>query len=438
MADKSKILLQTPKGMHDILPEEYAVYKAIYEKAEEIASYYGFSFIQTPHLERTEIFTATLGETSDIIEKQMYSLRTKGGDQLTLRPEGTAAVMRSYIEKGMHTWPQPVMFQYKGSFFRHEKPQKGRFREFQQFGLEIIGEEKAIAEAMVIKIMVLILEELGIKPVIVHINSLGDKDCRANYRKDLSAYYKKKSAQLCKDCKKRMTANPLRLLDCKEEKCIEIKKEAPQMVNYLCAPCKQHLKEVLEFLDSNEISYLLDTHLVRGLDYYSRTVFEIFEDRRDSPTGEEGETPTDTPLALGSGGRYDYLAKVLANKNFPAIGGALGIDRLAQLIAERKIKIRQPRNPKIFFVQLGSSAKFKSLKLIEMLRKAHIAIDQSISKDSIKSQLRIASKLEMPYALILGQQEALEDSIIIRDMNTGTQETVPIKNVVEIIKNKLK
>ena len=438
MTDKSKIMLQAPKGMHDILPEEYAVYKAVYEKAEEIASYYGFSFIQTPHLEKTEIFNATLGETSDIVEKQMYSLRTKGGDQLTLRPEGTAPVMRSYIENGMHTWPQPVMFQYRGSFFRHEKPQKGRFREFQQFGLEIIGEEKAIAEAMVIKIMTLILEELGIKPVIVHINSLGDKDCRTAYKKDLVAYYKKKSAHLCKDCKRRVTSNPLRLLDCKEEKCIEIKKEAPQMVNYLCTPCKQHLKEVLEFLDSSEISYTLDTHLVRGLDYYSRTVFEIFEDRRDQPDNEEGGKPADAPLALGSGGRYDYLSKILANKNFPAIGGALGIDRLTQLIAERKIKIRQPRNPKIFFIQLGSSAKSKSLKVIEMLRKAHIAIDQSISKDSIKSQLRIASKLEIPYALILGQREALEDSIIIRDMNTGTQETVPIKNIVETIKNKLK
>ena len=440
MADKSKILLQAPKGMRDILPEEYAIYRAIYEKAEEIASYYGFLPIQTPQLERTEIFTATLGETSDVVEKQMYNLRTRGGDQLTLRPEGTAPVMRSYIENGMHTWPQPVMFQYKGSFFRHEKPQKGRFREFQQFGLEIIGEEKAVAEAMVIKIMTLILEELDIKPVIVHINSLGDKDCRANYKKDLVAYYKKKSAHLCKDCKKRMTANPLRLLDCKEEKCIEIKKEAPQMVNYLCASCKQHLKEVLEFLDSNEISYSLDTHLVRGLDYYSRTVFEIFEDKRDAdpPAGGLPDSKPETPLALGSGGRYDYLAKILANKNFPAIGGALGVDRLAHLIIERKIKVKQPRSPKIFFIQLGSSAKFKSLKVIEMFRKAHIAIDQSISKDSIKSQLRIASKLEMPYALILGQQEALEDSIIIRDMNTGTQETVPIKNIVETIKNKLK
>ncbi|MFA4890539.1 MAG: histidine--tRNA ligase [Candidatus Paceibacterota bacterium] len=431
--NKEKILLQAPKGMHDILPEEYAIYRAIYEKAEEIASYYGFLSIQTPHLERTEIFTATLGETSDVVEKQMYNLKTKGGDQLTLRPEGTAPVMRSYIENGMHTWPQPVMFQYKGSFFRHEKPQKGRLREFQQFGLEIIGEEKAIAEAIVIKIMVLALEELGIRPVIVHINSLGDKECRMSYKKDLVAYYKKKSAHLCKDCKNRMAANPLRLLDCKEEKCAEIKKEAPQMVNYLCAPCKQHLKEVLEFLDSNEISYFLDTYLVRGLDYYSRTVFEIFEDKREMVEGEN-----DTPLALGSGGRYDYLSKILANKNFPAIGGALGIDRIAQLITERKIKIRQSRNPKIFFVQIGSSAKFKSLKLIEMLRKAHIAIDQSISKDSIKSQLRIASKLEMPYALILGQKEAMEDSIIIRDMNSGTQETVSIKNVVEIIKNKLK
>ncbi|MBU3925907.1 histidine--tRNA ligase [Patescibacteria group bacterium] len=427
--DKSKIILQTPKGMHDILPEDFVFYKTIYDKAEEISNYYGFMPIKTPHLERLELFNAGLGDTSDIIEKQMYTLKTQGGDKLALRPEGTAPIMRSYIEHGMQTWPQPVMFQYQGSFFRHEKPQKGRLRELQQFGLEIIGEEKPVAEAMTIRVLTLILEELGLKSIVVHINSLGDKECRNNYRKELLGFYKKRLGQLCRDCKNRYSKNPLRILDCKEEKCIEIKAEAPQMINYLCTPCKQHLKEVLEFLDSNNISYFLDTHLVRGLDYYSRTVFEFFE--------EKSEEENETPIALGAGGRYDYLAHALSNKNFPAIGGALGIDRIVQTMKDRSIPVRHSKPSKIFFIQLGTAAKYKSLKIIETLRKAHVPVIQSISKDTLKSQLRIASKLNMSYALILGQREALEDSIIIKDMDTSTQETVPIEKIVEFIKKKL-
>ncbi|MBU2109406.1 histidine--tRNA ligase [Patescibacteria group bacterium] len=430
--NKSKIILQTPKGMHDILPKEYAFYKAVYDKAEEIANYYGFMPIVTPHLEKTELFSASLGNTSDIVEKQMYTLKTRGGDKLVLRPEGTAPIMRSYIENGMHAWPQPVMFQYSGSFFRHEKPQKGRFREFQQFGLEIIAEEKPVAEAIIIKVLSLILEELNIRPIIVHVNSLGDKECRGLYRKELIAYYRKKINQVCKNCKKRYERNPLRLLDCKEEKCIEIKGGAPQMLDYLCSNCKQHFKEVLEFMDSGDIPYFLNAHLVRGLDYYSRTVFEIFEERPEY----QNENNNGSSLALAAGGRYDYLAHALSNKNLPAAGGALGVDRIVQLMMEREITIKAVKTPKIFFIQLGTAAKYKSLKIIEMFRKAHIPIMQSISKDTLKSQLRIASKLNMAYALILGQKEALENSIIVKDMDSGTQDTIAIEKVVEYIKHK--
>jgi histidyl-tRNA synthetase len=436
---KTKILLQTPKGARDILPADYSYFKIIYKKAEEIADYYGFLNIQTPHLEKTELFTASLGEATDIIEKQMYSFRTQGKDHLTLRPEGTASIMRSYIEHGMHTWPQPVMLQYKGSFFRHEKPQKGKLREFQQFGLEIIGEEKAIGEAIIIKVSTLILEELGIKPIVVHINSLGDKECRPVYRRELIAYYRKKLNNVCEDCKKRFKKNPLRLLDCDEEKCQEIKKQAPQMVDYLCTACKKHFKEVLEFLDFNNIPYFFISRLVRGLDYYSRTVFEIFENEEEKEKKEEkeNELPEPSPLAIGGGGRYDYLAKILSNKNFPAVGASLGIDRIAQLMTDKKIKRISSKTPKIFFIQLGTAAKLNSLNIIEIFRNAHLPIAHSIGKDNLKSQLRIASKLNISYALILGQKEALENSIIIREMSSGNQETVPIEKVVEIMKQKI-
>ncbi|MCX6731547.1 MAG: histidine--tRNA ligase, partial [Candidatus Parcubacteria bacterium] len=330
---------------------------------------------------------------------------------------------RAYLEHGMHTLPQPVMLWYKGSFFRHENPQKGRTREFQQFGLEIINEPKPIAEVIVIRVLKSIFEELDLPPLIVHINSIGDKECRSAYRKELVGYYRRKINNLCPDCKRRLKENPLRLLDCKEEKCIELKDGAPQMANYLCSSCKQHFREVLEALDSADIFYVLDNHLVRGLDYYSRTVFEIF-------SAEGGDT-------LAGGGRYDYLAKMLGKKDFPAMGAAIGVDRIVQLMHDRKILPRQKKHPKIFLIQLGNAAKYKSLEIIEMFRKAHLPLNQSISKDSLRGQLNLASKLDMAYALILGQQEVLKNSIILRDMKSGNQKTIDFRDLVEIIKKKI-
>jgi len=424
--EKTKIVLQAPRGMHDILADEYIFYQSVFEKAEKVASYYGFQPIQTPLLEKTELFTSGVGAATDIVEKQMYSFRTRGGDHLSLRPELTAPIMRSYLEHGMHTLPQPVMVWQGGSCFRHENPQKGRTREFQQFDLEIIGEPKPIAEVITIRVLKSIFEELNLSPIVVHINSIGDKECRPAYRRELVNYYRKRINQLCPDCKRRFRENPLRLLDCKEEKCLELKQGAPQMVNYLCSSCKQHFREVLEALDSADIFYSLDNHLVRGLDYYSRTVFEIFS--------SEGDGNTD---ALAGGGRYDYLAKILGKRDVPAVGAAMGVNRLVQLMIEKKIIPKQRKQPKVFLIQLGNAAKYKSLEIIEMFRRAHLPLNQSISKDSLRGQLNLASKLDMAYALILGQQEVLKNSIILRDMRSGTQETINLKDLVEIIKKKL-
>ena len=427
MSDKLNI--QSPKGMHDLLADEYVLYQNVFDKAEEIASYYGFKPIQTPHLESVGLFTATVGATSDIVEKQMYYVKSDGNSNLVLRPEGTAPVMRAYIEHGLHTLPQPVMLWYKGSFFRHENPQKGRFREFFQFGLEIIGESKPIGEVMIIQIFTLALKELGLGPVIVHINSVGDKECRGEYRKKLIVYYRKHLPNLCKDCKRRFKENPLRLLDCKETKCAEIKRNAPQSIDSLCAPCKQHFKETLEFLENNGINYYLNTKLVRGLDYYTRTVFEIFLDQEESSEGQL--------LALAAGGRYDPLAKILGKRDIPAVGGGMGADRVAMVMQEKRIAPKPKRTPKVFLIQLSQSAKQKSMSIIEMFRTASIYIAQSISKDNLNSQLSLASKMKVPYVLILGQKEVLENSIMVRDMDTGAQESVPMEKVVEIIKKKI-
>ena len=425
MSDKLNI--QSPKGMHDILAEEYAFYQNICDKAEEIASYYGFKPIHLPIMENIALFTAAIGESSDIVEKEMYIIKSEGEDKLALRPEATASVIRAYVEHGMHNLPQPVMLWYKGSFFRHENPQKGRFREFQQFGLEIIGEPKPIGEAIIIQMINLTLKELGLENLVVHINSIGDKECRGEYRKRLINYYRKNLGPACKDCKKRFKTNPLRLLDCKEEQCAQIKKDAPQTVDSLCAPCKQHLKEVLEFLETNEINYVLDTHLVRGLDYYSRTVFEFYSGNSDQ-----------RPMAVAAGGRYDYLAKLLGKRDAPAVGGAIGVDRVAMIMREKNILAKPKRIAKVFLIQLSPAAKQKSLLVIEMFRKANIYIAQSISKDNLNSQLGLASRLEVPYVLIIGQKESLENSIILRDMAAGSQESVPTEKIVEAVRKKIK
>ncbi|MFA6397689.1 MAG: histidine--tRNA ligase [Candidatus Paceibacterota bacterium] len=420
--------LLAPKGMHDKIDEEYYNYQGFFEKAQEVAVYYGFKPIEVPILEREEVFTTGVGVGTDIVDKEMYNLKTKGGDHLAMRPEGTAGVMRAYIEHGMQTLPQPVMLYYYGPFFRHDNPQKGRLREFRQFGLEILGSDKSINDAMIIKMAVNILEEAGAKNLSVEINSIGDKDCRHQYTKELVTYYRKHINTLCGSCKQRIKENPLRLLDCKDPKCLPIKENAPDIIGFLSPSCKQHFKEVLEYLEAMKIPYNLNKNLVRGLSYYSKTVFEITE---NNPDDEE-------PLALAGGGRYDYLAKNLGSKkDVSAIGVAIGVDRVVSAKWSTKLSPRIMKKPKIYFIQLGNEAKLKSLNIIEILRKARIPIHQSLSKDSLGVQLGIAEKLQIPYTIIFGQKEALEDSVLVRDMETRSQKTVKIKDLPEYLKKTL-
>ncbi len=429
-----KEALTSPKGMNDIIGEEYYRYQGFFEKAAEIAIYYGFNPIETPILEKEAVFTSGVGEGTDIIEKEMYSLKTKGGTHLAMRPEGTAGVMRSYIENGMQSLPQPVMLYYYGPFFRHERPQKGRLRELRQFGLEILGTPKSIADAMVIQIITIILKESGFKNPTVDINSIGDKECRPAYVKSLIAYYKKHINSICDDCRQRMKTSPLRVLDCKNEKCQPIKEGAPDSITALCVECRAHFKEVLEYLEMLKVPYRINNHLVRGLDYYTKTVFEIFDDsEQKEPT--EKTSKTSTPLTIAGGGRYDTLAKNLASKkDVSAIGASIGVDRLLSAIQCKQLNPRILKKPKIYFIQIGFEAKLKSLGVIEVLRKAKIPIKHSLSKDSLSSQLAVAEKLEIPLTIIFGQKEALENSVIVRNMQTRSQETIYIKDLAEHLK----
>jgi len=415
------------KGMRDIIDEQYYQYQGFFEKAQEIAVYYGFKPIETPLLEHEATFTTAIGVGTDAIDKEMYTLKTKGGDHLAVRPENTAGVMRAYIEHGMQSLPQPVMLYYYGPFFRHDKPQRGRYRQFYQFGLESLGSEKSIIDALIIKTTLVILEEAGAQNLSVSINSIGDKECRGAYIRELTNYYKKHITSLPAVDRERLKTNPLRILDSKEEKTIELNLNAPDSLSYLCSACKKHFKEVLEYLEQMEVPYNMNKNLVRGLSYYTRTVFEIIEENG----AEDG-----TPLTIAGGGRYDLLGKQLGSKkDIPAMGVSIGVDRVVESVWCRKLCPRILKKPKIYFIQLGFDAKLKSLNVIEILRKGKVPIAQSISKDNLGTQLAVAEKLEMKYAIIFGQKEAMENSVIFRDMSNRSQETVKLTKLLEYIKD---
>ena len=431
-----KDLITSPKGMRDITGDEYYTYQGFFEKASEIAIYYGFKPIETPILERETVFKSAIGEGTDIIEKEMYSLKTKGGDHLVMRPEGTAGIMRAYIENGMQSLPQPVMLYHYGQYFRHERPQKGRLRELRQFGFEILGTPKSIADAMVIRIITIILNEAGFKNIYVDVNSIGDKDCRPSYIKALTSYYRKNINNICADCRQRMKTNPLRVLDCKDEKCQPIKEDAPDSISALCTACRQHFKEVLEYLEALDVPYRINNHLVRGLDYYTKTVFEVFDENGLNELDETTEDKKSSPLALASGGRYDYLSKKLGSKkDTPSVGGGIGVDRVISSASHKKLNPRIVKKPKIYFIQIGFEAKLKSLGVIEIIRKSKVPIMHSLSKDSLSGQLAVAEKLGIPFTIIFGQKESIDNTVIVRNMQNRSQDTVDIEELGDYLKN---
>ncbi len=429
--------------MHDILPEDQFLYERIWRLVDDIAKFYGFGKIDTPLLEDAALYEKGTGGTTDIVEKQMYTLKTKGDDVLALRPEFTPGIVRSYIQHGMINLPQPVKLYTYGPLFRYEHPQAGRFRQFHQVDFEVFGEQSAALDAQIIQIFYLILKELKFSHLIIEVNSIGDSSCRPYYKKLLSNYLKPRQNSLCADCRRRIRENPLRTLDCKEEKCQRIRVQAPQLIDHLCEECKSHLKSLLEFLDETDLPYHLDPYLVRGLDYYTKTVFEIFSDKAMEITKEGSSAPaqgeeTVQRNALVGGGRYDGLARLLGGKDVPASGAAAGVERIITLMKEMEITPLPEPAAKIFLAQLGDLPKKKSLKLLEEFRKAKIQIAESLGRDSLRTQLARADKLRVEYALILGQREVFDGTIAVRKMDTGEQHTVKLENVVEEMKKRLK
>ena len=417
---------QTLRGFKDYLPSEQAFWEEVFNETRALARQYSYSYIDTPILEHIGLFKRSIGEHTDIVEKQMFVFKDAGGDNVALRPEGTASIARAYIQHGMFTEPQPVRLWYWGPMFRYERPQTGRYREFYHAGFESLGDSHPVIDAQHVLIAYTLFQHFGVTPLI-QINSIGHKECRHEYIKKLSAHYRKNQKVLCQDCKKRLVKNTLRVLDCKEDSCQPVKREAPQIVDNLCDECRDHFVKVLEYLDESEVPYQLNPHLVRGLDYYTRTVYEFYP----SSEGSEGKSQS----SMGGGGRYDTLIEEMGGRPTPAAGFALGLERVLLAIRDAGYTPEDFDKPDIFVAQLGDQARRQAMKLFEELRKRNIRVAELFSKDGLKGQLEQAARKKARYTLIIGQKEVLDGTIIIRDMESGIQEIADRKKVaVEIIK----
>ena len=428
MADNNQ-LLQAPRGTYDALPEEQKYWRFIKKKFNKRCENFNFSRIDTPFFEYANLFTRSIGETSDIVSKEMFYLakRGEGEPDLVLRPEGTAGIVRTYIEHGMQNLPKPVKLYYFGPMFRYSRPQSGRFRQFFQLGFEIFGEDDPCSDVLAILLSFSILKDLKLTSnVILEINSLGCKICQKDIRKTLTSYFNQYKEYLCPECFSRLAENPLRILDCKQQRCQSLVKSGPQIVDHLCQDCKEHLQKVLEGLDELGITYDLNPSLVRGLDYYTRTVFE-FRDKADETRQS----------SLGGGGRYDNLVEQYGGPATPAVGFAAGVERIISKLKEYQVKIPDVKTLDVFLIQIGDKARKKVLTLVRDLTNQGFSINCSLGKDSLKSQLRSADKFGTTIALIIGQREALDDSVILRNMLTSSQQTVKINKLENILKKQL-
>jgi len=411
---------QTPKGVHDILPDDHLYFSFVKKVVRHHCRRAGFRRISTPIFENVEVFTRSIGDSSDIVEKEMFLFESKSGKKFALKPEGTAGVVRAYIEHGMSQLPKPVEFYYIDPFFRYNRPQKGRYRQFHQFGIEVLGESDPAIDAQVIYITHRINQDLGIADrLTLQLNTIGSSEDRARFREDLVNYYTGKERSLCNDCKRRLIDNPIRLLDCKEEDCQILASMSPKLESVMSRESIDHFELVKEYLDELGVKYELNPTLVRGLDYYTHTVYEFWSRKEGAQN------------SIGGGGRYDGLVELLGGQPTPAIGYAAGIERIIDYMKEAGIRPPNKDKVAIFVAQLGLVAKKKSLPLINQLRDKGINTVGAVGKSSMKGQMSLADKMNARYSLILGQIEVREGTIILRNMERGSQETVPFDGIVD-------
>jgi histidyl-tRNA synthetase len=418
-------LYRAPRGTYDILPEEQPHWRYIERVVVNISQLYGYERIDVPVFEDTQLFSRSVGEGTDIVQKEMYTFLDKGGNKLTLRPEGTASVCRAYLEHGMHNLQQPVKLYYIASIFRYERPQAGRYRQHYQFGCEAIGDGDPTLDAEVIDMAWQFFMSLGINQISLNLNSIGCKECRPQYLTTLKDYYAKHITQLCPDCTLRLERNPLRLLDCKKSLCQKAATFAPKSVDYLCPQCNEHFNRLKKYLELLDLPFVINHCLVRGLDYYTRTVFEIQPEQEGSQS------------ALGGGGRYDDLIEELGGKHTPAIGFATGIERIIVNLKKHGVHIPNLPTPQVFIAFLGDEANYEAVKLAFTLRKKGIRVLKALGSRSLKAQLRQANTLGVGHTVIIGEQELKTSTVILRDMITAQQKTVGLKDLPELLNKQL-
>jgi histidyl-tRNA synthetase len=413
---------KAPRGTFDILPQEHPYWKYVEEKAASLCQLYGYQPLSTPIFEDAQIFTKTVAGGTDIVDKEMYIFEDKSGQELALRAEGTAPVCRAYLEHGLFNLPQPVKLYYIGPAFRYERPQSGRYRQHHQFGFEALGEADPTLDAEVIEMAGHFFCSLGLSQFIIQLNSIGCKLCRPGYLEALKQHYSGSTNRLCPDCKVRLVKNPLRLLDCKKTSCQDLAGTAPKIADYLCPECQLHFHSVQKYLVVMGIPFQLNPRLVRGLDYYTRTVFEV------EPRENGGQS------ALGGGGRYDNLIEELGGKPTPAVGFAAGLERIILNLKKQKVDIPALPKPDVFIAYLEGEAKIEATKLVSELRKAGIAVIMATGDKSLRAQMRQADSLDIACALILGEQEVSKRNVMLRDMRSGEQKTVPLAEVASFFK----
>ena len=410
-------IIQKPRGTTDILPDKVGTWQHIEKTVREITGKYGFGEIRFPTFENIDLFQRGVGDTTDVVQKEMYALEQKGTGEAryALRPEGTACVVRSIIENGKCSDAMPLKLYYIANCFRYEKPQAGRFREFFQFGVEMFGADSALADANVIALGHEVLTTLGVKDITLHINSIGCPDCRPNYHKALKDYFAGRKEELCETCRERLEKNPLRILDCKSPICSAIAKDAPKTVDYLCDGCKQHMETLTKALDTLGIPYEIDPSVVRGLDYYTKTVFEFI-----CPiTGAAQST-------VCGGGRYDGLVKQLGGPALSGIGFGMGINRLIDAMEKSGVTIEADKKPVLYVAPMGDAAAVKAFAIVTRFRAAGKWAESDIVGRSLKAQMKYADKLGAQYTLILGDTELAAGKAQLKNMATGEQTEVDL------------
>lgn len=419
------MLTKAPKGTKDVLSTESYKWQYLEKNFREVCERYGYKEIRTPVFEHTELFERGVGETTDVVQKEMYTFEDKAGRSITLKPEGTAPVVRAFIEHKLFSSAMPLKFFYITPCYRYERPQAGRLREFHQFGIEVFGSSQPAVDVEVMSLVYDIYKILGVEGIELNINNIGCPKCRTEYNIKLREFLKDKLDNLCETCKSRYEKNPMRILDCKNEKCQAEIMDAPLMINYLCDECNEHFEKVKEYLEIASIEYKVDPKIVRGLDYYTKTAFEFI-------SNEIGSQST-----VCGGGRYDGLVEELGGPQTPAVGFGMGMERLLLTLENNGIEIPREKGLDIFIVTIGEKADKEAFRLLGNLRKNGISADKDYLGRSIKAQFKYSDKLEAEYTMVIGDDEVNKGIVSLKNMKTGEQQEVKLSNLIDELKSRL-